>query len=576
MISDIEIPFTCILVSETRLNDFKLVPQLDGYSFVGMNRSNKIGGGVGIYVLGSLNYKHRDDLSFSKESAEAVFVELLCAASNIIIGSLYRAPNSSHEEFLEEMEAAICKLNQEQKMAFIGGDFNINFFDHGKNQACDKFLDILLTSGLMPTISRTTRLSVDCESLIDNILTNCDLKIQSGVLVEDGISDHFPIFNMTEVKLDTMAHKATHFVSRIITQERADEFSQFLEEEFAQFDSHVDVNTAAAHFMDTIADNMNKFFPSKRYLRKTTPKNPWMTNGILVSINVKNKLYTTYLHERTSESQQRFKRYRNVLIDAIREAKKNYYQKSLTKCKGDGKETWKILKEITGKRKVTSPPTAMNLNGTLVTDEAKVANILNDFFINVGPSINASVVSNDTDPLSFLTATEKSIFLTPTDIPEVSSIIEGLGKTAPGVDGLTGHILKLLASVIVRPLVHLTNLCLQEGKFPENLKNALVIPIYKSGDKTLPQNYRPISLISNISKIIERVLHKRIYDFLESEKLIAKTQFGFRKGHSTEHAVIHFMDYVTKHLENGKHIIGLYLDTKKRLTVLIIESCCQK
>ena len=288
-----------------------------------------------------------------------------------------------------------------------------------------------------------------------------------------------------------------------------------------------------------------------------------MTNGILVSINVKNKLYKTYLHERTSESQQRFKRYRNVLIDAIREAKKNYCQKSLTKCKGDGKETWKILKEITGKRKVTSPPTAMNLNGTLVTDEAKVANILNDFFINVGPSINASVVSNDTDPLSFLTATEKSIFLTPTDIPEVSSIIEGLGKTAPGVDGLTGHILKLLASVIVRPLVHLTNLCLQEGKFPENLKNALVIPIYKSGDKTLPQNYRPISLISNISKIIERVLHKRIYDFLESEKLISKTQFGFRKGHSTEHAVIHFMDYVTKHLENGKHIIGLYLDTKK-------------
>ena len=132
LISDIEIPFTIILVSETWLNDFKLVPQLDGYSFVGMNRSNKIGGGVGIYVLGSLNYKHRDDLSFSKESAEAVFVELLCAASNIIIGSLYRAPNSSHEEFLEEMEAAICKLNQEQKMAFIGGDFNINFFDHGK------------------------------------------------------------------------------------------------------------------------------------------------------------------------------------------------------------------------------------------------------------------------------------------------------------------------------------------------------------------------------------------------------------------------------------------------------------
>ena len=196
LISDIEIPFTCIMVSETWLNDFKLVPHLDGYNFVGMNRPNKIGGGVGIYVLGSLNYKHRDDLSFAKDSIEATFVELLCASSNIIIGSIYRAPNSSHEEFLEEMEITICKMQQEQKMIFMGGDLNINFFELGKNQACDKFLDMLLSSGLMPTISKTTRLSVECESLIDNILTNCDLKIQSGVFVDDRISDHFPIFNM--------------------------------------------------------------------------------------------------------------------------------------------------------------------------------------------------------------------------------------------------------------------------------------------------------------------------------------------------------------------------------------------
>ena len=89
--------------------------------------------------------------------------------------------------------------------------------------------------------------------------------------------------------------------------------------------------------------------------------------------------------------------------------------------------------------------------------------------------------------------------------------------------------------------------------------------------KLFPPNYRSISLISNISKIIERVLLKRIYDFLESEKLISKTQFGFIKGHSTEHAVIYFMEYVTKHLENGKHVMDvawkwqawLYLDTKK-------------
>ena len=108
------------------------MPQLDGYNFVGMNRSSKIGGGVGIYVLGSLNYKHRDDLSFAKDSFEAVFVELLCATSKIIIGSLYRASNSSHEEFLEEIKTVICKIYQEQKMFSWVGTSTLIFLSMDK------------------------------------------------------------------------------------------------------------------------------------------------------------------------------------------------------------------------------------------------------------------------------------------------------------------------------------------------------------------------------------------------------------------------------------------------------------
>lgn len=289
-----------------------------------------------------------------------------------------------------------------------------------------------------------------------------------------------------------------------------------------------------------------------------------MTTGILVSINVKNELYKSYIKERSTECLLRYRRYRNVLIDAIRKAKRLYYQKVLTNCNSDGKETWKILNEITGRRKEKkNTPTAMEHDNKLVTDEAEVANVLNDFFVNVGPAINASVISSDTDPLLYVNANRNSIFLTPTDSSEILNIIDDMGRTAPGADGLTGHILKVLGPAIVKPLVHITNLCFQEGKFPENLKSALVVPIYKSGDKTLPQNYRPISLLSNVSKIIEIVLHKRIYDFLESENLISKTQFGFRKGHSTEYAVIYFMEYVTKQLKDGRHVIGLYLDTKK-------------
>ena len=115
LISDLKIQLTCILVSETWLNDFKFIPQIDGYNFVGMNRPNRIGGGVGIYVQDGLNFKHREDLTFAKNCLEVVFVELLTETSKLLIGSFYRAPNSDCDEFLAEMETVICKLQQEQK-----------------------------------------------------------------------------------------------------------------------------------------------------------------------------------------------------------------------------------------------------------------------------------------------------------------------------------------------------------------------------------------------------------------------------------------------------------------------------
>ena len=102
-----------------------------------------------------------------------------------------------------------------------------------------------------------------------------------------------------------------------------------------------------------------------------------------------------------------------------------------------------------------------------------------------------------------------------------------------------------------------------QGRFPNKLKSAIVIPIFKKGDSTHAENYRPISILSNISKIFEKVMYKRIYNFLESHNIISDTQFGFRQNHSTEHALIHFVDFVTKALEDDQHSVGVYLDTKK-------------
>ena len=230
LVEDFEIQFTCILVSETWLNELKFVPQMEGYNLVRIDRCNKTGGGVAIFVLEDINFKLRDDLTFSKDCLELIFVELHCGASSILIGCVYRPPGTSFEEFLENMENIIHLVSRERKLVFIGGDFNINLFEYGNQQMCNTFLDMLLSEDFVPTISKTTRLSTDCESLIDNIFTNCNSKIQSGVMMEDNISDHFPIFNLTDVKLGIKCHNMTSFVIRTITQDRTEDFIQYLKE----------------------------------------------------------------------------------------------------------------------------------------------------------------------------------------------------------------------------------------------------------------------------------------------------------------------------------------------------------
>ena len=106
--------------------------------------------------------------------------------------------------------------------------------------------------------------------------------------------------------------------------------------------------------------------------------------------------------------------------------------------------------------------------------------------------------------------------------------------------------------------------------FPDELKLAKVVPIFKTGDEQLVQNYRPISVLPFISKIYEKIVANYLIDFLELQDLLYKYQFGFRKSHSTSHAIITLIDRVSQALDTGKYVVGLYLDIRKAFDAVII------
>ncbi|CAB3220285.1 unnamed protein product [Arctia plantaginis] len=158
----------------------------------------------------------------------------------------------------------------------------------------------------------------------------------------------------------------------------------------------------------------------------------------------------------------------------------------------------------------------------------------------------------------------KSISLTPTDPHEVRSIVMGLrSHSAPGWDKITATILKQNILTLALPITYLCNKSLETGTFPANFKKAVVCPIFKSGEKSEPSNYRPISLLSTMSKILEKIVNKRLINYLEKNEMLSNCQFGFRAKKSTEDAVLTLASNIVTNIEKGDKCLGVFLDLQK-------------
>ena len=178
-------------------------------------------------------------------------------------------------------------------------------------------------------------------------------------------------------------------------------------------------------------------------------------------------------------------------------------------------------------------------------------NLSTTFFINIGPTLAKSIPITKKSPIdSMWVMVMESLYLKPVTCEEINNILVSLKDTACGWDSISAVVLRLSSQFIVQPLSYICNLSLTEGIFPDQLKLANVIPLYKSDDPMLFNHYRPVSLLCVLSKIFEKVMYSRLLDFLETFKIIYDNQFGFRKKtRSTYMALMLLMDKFTKSLE---------------------------
>ena len=205
--------------------------------------------------------------------------------------------------------------------------------------------------------------------------------------------------------------------------------------------------------------------------------------------------------------------------------------------------------------------------GNKITDDLEIANGLNTYFSETGPKlINNSTIHHNTpsagEYISVIDSPSFSFTLITNKSTE-RAIERMKSKPSSGFDNISNKLLKSMKIAIAPYLTIIMNQIFTTNIFPKKLKIAKVVPIFKKDDATLFSNYRPISLLPCISKVFERIIHDQIYNFFETNNLLYTNQYGYRKGHSTEHAALTLVEKIINNIDNRIDTIAIFMDLSK-------------
>ena len=554
--------------------------------FVFKTRNNSRGGGVGFYVREGIKFKIIDELSpFHEKVFESLTIEVeLEGDKKTLFTSLYRppgnnsvlTPNEQINSFFEYYEQLLSEISIYNKDSYILTDSNIDLLSLNRNTNSSRLVELSLSHGFLNLITKASRMNKNSYSLIDQIFTNSDSKnFNSGVLLSD-ISDHFFTFSSISKKAKKKSLKTKKNV-RLFTDIDIENFGNTLSNlSWNDVIESNEVEVSFNIFWDTFSTLFDLNFPERSItMNKNYNKiQGFMTNGLLTSRRHKNLLHKQSLVSPTVDSINCYKKYRNLYNSLIRLSKKLYFEKKLSDNQKDPKKTWKFLNESINKiPSKSSNIQEVKINNTIISDPVEMANSFNTFFSEIGENISTSIPETRAKPENFNNEEENhNIYdfsfsvVTPDMLFKAISSLES--KSSLDIDNLNTKVLKKVAPHIIKPLTHICNLSIGNGKFPSKLKVSRTVPVFKAGHEDNVSNYRPISCLPVLSKIIERLVCDQLLAYLISHKLLYRYQFGFQKKNSTFHPLIHIINYISSAFNNNEIAVAVYLDLQKAFDVV--------
>ena len=534
------------------------------------------GGGVALYVHKSLPVQRLASIELGEE--EWIWAKIKTHNFELLINCTYLPPNLTTDRlqtFIDNFTEANCRAHAHAPTAIISlGDFNsgniyldekrtqhsgITMFDHKLNDTA-QILD------LSQVINEPTRVTNNTENLRDLIFTsNKNIVLNSGVLSSFGKLDHFPIF--IELELVPPIHNITESFISIWDYHNMDStlLTNILINTNWTSIMNTDINTATSNFIATLNNAATAAIPKKRIKQKRKDK-AWITAELKRNIRKRDRLFKLAKEAQSDQNWARWRYQRNAVTTMNRRLKDEYIQGQVQKLlmhKHNPYKYHQTLKTITGRRRDDIIPPLLGPNGEVVTDDLDKATLLIDYFaaqstlrVPDNHELPSETTNNPPVPsLEHITTTEH----------EVLRILNSLDiNKSTGPDGLPTKFLKLTALLIAKPLSQLFNKSLSHGIYPQQFKEANVKPIFKNkGSPSDPTCYRPISILSVLSKVFEKIVYKNIYEHITSNALLSDKQSGYRKNHSTELQLHYLTHKLYTSLDSGEDFTAIYLDISK-------------
>ena len=561
-----------LVITESKLDESFPTNMFDieGYVLPFRQDTNINSGGVLIYVKEGIPCRQLKT-NGGIDNLNGIFLEINLRKRKWLLFGGYNNCKHNINNFLKNISPTLdhymCKLDN----FILVGDYNSEISEKAMKEFCETYnLNNLVTE---PTCFKNPL----NPSSIDVMLTNRIRSFQNTIVFETGLSDHHKM-TITVLKAYVPKQAPMLIKYRNYRKFNSEFFRQDLQTAFCNIGDESYVT-----FESTFKDILNKHAPIKSKIVRANNA-PFMNKTLSKAIMTRSRLKRKFHKNPNNMNKNRYNQHRNYCVNLARRVKKNYYSNIDINKVNDNKKFWDTIKPCFSEKNITKKKITLIENDIIISGDEKVAETMNLFFseyiddfqqgtydANNSLDINHAIEKFRDHPsvikIRERTDCTNTFSLALTSLDGVKNCINQLNVNKPTTfNNIPAKILKEFSDVCSDPIHNLYNKSLQEGHFPDAMKLADITPSHKKNDKCLKENYRPVSILSSLSKIFETIMYYDIYQFMENK--LSPYLCGFRKGYSTQYCLMVMLEKFRKALDNKNKFAALLTDLSKAFDCL--------